>query len=45
MSLNVNIISSTTFYLISVNHFATELWTHPEVFDLIITGLPYPEGE
>lgn len=26
--------------MVSVNHFATDLQTHPEVFDLKITGLP-----
>lgn len=30
--------------MISVNHFATDLWTHPEVFDLI-TGLPYVKSQ
>lgn len=31
--------------MISVNHFATDLWTHPEVFDFIITGLPYVKSQ
>lgn len=31
--------------MISVNHFPTDLWTHPEVFDLLITGLPYVKSQ
>lgn len=45
MSLNVNIISSTTIYLIIWFQFATDLWTHPEVFDVITTGLPYVKSQ